>query len=109
MRFRAPTPQLVKLLALVAIIGALPLVLAHPHGGGHGGEEEMDDMDMVHAMVSEEPTPDPSASDATYFAHPDFKGAIYAHIALMVIAWVFVLPIGLSAPAPGKETPVKLT
>ncbi|UNI17308.1 hypothetical protein JDV02_003664 [Purpureocillium takamizusanense] len=31
----------------------------------------------------------------TYFAHPHYVGVIYAHIALMVIAWVFVLPIAV--------------
>ncbi|KAL2179467.1 uncharacterized protein P884DRAFT_195440 [Thermothelomyces heterothallicus CBS 202.75] len=28
----------------------------------------------------------------TYFAHPDHKVAIYGHIALMVLGWVFALP-----------------
>lgn len=30
----------------------------------------------------------------TYFAHPDHKVAIYGHIALMVLGWVFALPAG---------------
>ncbi|KAK4173440.1 hypothetical protein QBC36DRAFT_348759 [Triangularia setosa] len=28
----------------------------------------------------------------TYFTHPDHKAAIYGHIALMVLSWLFVLP-----------------
>ena len=31
----------------------------------------------------------------TYFAHPDHSALIYAHIALMVLAWIFALPVGM--------------
>ncbi|KAM0411218.1 hypothetical protein ACHAPD_009419 [Fusarium lateritium] len=31
----------------------------------------------------------------TYFAHPEHSGTIYTHIALMVISWVFILPIAV--------------
>lgn len=40
------------------------------------------------------PAEDPADYPPTYFAHPDHVAVIYSHIALMVIAWVFVLPIG---------------
>lgn len=30
----------------------------------------------------------------TYLAHQDYVGLIYAHIILMIIAWVFILPVG---------------
>ena len=29
-----------------------------------------------------------------YFAHPDHKGLLYGHIALMSIGWIIILPIG---------------
>ncbi|KAL6852848.1 hypothetical protein ACO1O0_007396 [Amphichorda felina] len=29
----------------------------------------------------------------TYFSHPGYAGLMYAHIGLMVVAWVFVLPV----------------
>ncbi|KAH7322977.1 hypothetical protein B0I35DRAFT_450156 [Stachybotrys elegans] len=32
---------------------------------------------------------------STYFALPDHAGLIYAHIALMTLAWVFVLPVAV--------------
>ncbi|KAJ6439962.1 integral membrane protein [Purpureocillium lavendulum] len=31
----------------------------------------------------------------TYFAHPDHSALIYAHIALMVLAWIFALPVAV--------------
>ncbi len=30
----------------------------------------------------------------TYFGHSEHVAVIYSHIALMVLAWVFVLPVG---------------
>lgn len=37
----------------------------------------------------------PNASES-YFSYPHFGGLMLAHIALMTIAWFFVLPIGKS-------------
>ncbi|KAI1424243.1 hypothetical protein F5Y12DRAFT_797212 [Xylaria sp. FL1777] len=85
-------PKLLRLLALLAVVGALPTVFAHGgeadamnmHNngtmGGHGG------------MGSEDPKPDPVSYPPTYFAYPEHVSAIYAHIGIMVIGWVFVLP-----------------
>ncbi|KAI8627507.1 hypothetical protein F5Y19DRAFT_465724 [Xylariaceae sp. FL1651] len=36
--------------------------------------------------------PDPDSYPLTYFAHPEHVTAIYAHIGLMVVGWVFMLP-----------------
>lgn len=30
----------------------------------------------------------------TYFNHPEFAAWLYAHIALMTIAWTVILPLG---------------
>lgn len=30
----------------------------------------------------------------TYFAHPEHTGLMYAHIALMIMSWVLLLPVG---------------
>lgn len=30
----------------------------------------------------------------TYFGLADYRGLIYGHVSLMILAWVFVLPIG---------------
>ncbi|KAI1294130.1 hypothetical protein F5Y03DRAFT_410976 [Xylaria venustula] len=80
-----------RLLALLAIAGALPAVIAHGDDdamnmGGH------EDMGAHEGMGNEDPKPDPDSYPPTYFAHPEHVNAIYAHIAIMVIGWVFVLP-----------------
>lgn len=93
---RAIAPA-IKLLALVAVLGALPSVLAH--GDDHEGGMDMD-MDMGSASNADAPPeigPEPE-SMATYFSFPDHKTTIYAHIALMIVGWVFVLPLGESCP-----------
>jgi len=73
--------------ASVAVLGLLvPAALAHGDEKGHGG------MEMTEA---DKPLPE-DQYPPTYFAHPDHKAAIYAHIALMVLAWVFMLPVGKS-------------
>ncbi|KAI0836814.1 hypothetical protein F5Y06DRAFT_95117 [Hypoxylon sp. FL0890] len=87
---RSTAQSMLKLLALVAVAGALPAVLAH----GHDDEGAMD-MDMDMDMSKEEPQPDPDSYPPTYFAHPEHVVEIYAHIALMVISWVIMLPIAV--------------
>ncbi|KAI1136340.1 hypothetical protein F5Y05DRAFT_415111 [Hypoxylon sp. FL0543] len=85
---RSTAQSALKLLALVAVAGALPAVLAH----GHDDEGTMD-MDMD--MSKEEPKPDPDSYPPTYFSHPEHVVEIYAHIALMVVSWVIMLPIAV--------------
>ncbi|KAI1412689.1 hypothetical protein F5Y13DRAFT_162494 [Hypoxylon sp. FL1857] len=85
---RSTAQSALKLLALVAVAGALPAVLAH----GHDDEGAMN-MDMD--MSKEEPKPDPDSYPPTYFSHPEHVVEIYAHIALMVISWVIMLPIAV--------------
>lgn len=77
--------SLLPALAGVAVFGLVPAVLADGgHGHGHGGMEMTD---------ADKPLPE-DQYPPTYFAHPDHKAAIYAHIALMVLGWVFVLTAG---------------
>ncbi|KAI5460251.1 hypothetical protein BGZ63DRAFT_386828 [Mariannaea sp. PMI_226] len=83
--------------ALILLISLLPLVVAH---GGSGRDDSMS-MDMSggggHSNQSHQvDTPkDESEYPPSYFSHPDHVGAIYAHIALMTLAWVFILPIAV--------------
>ncbi|KAH8657264.1 hypothetical protein BGZ61DRAFT_371541 [Ilyonectria robusta] len=65
------------------VLGLLPVVFAHGGGGEHGEIHEADK------------PKDDSEYPPTYFAHLDHVGVIYTHIALMVIAWVFVLPVAV--------------
>lgn len=62
--------------ASALVLGLLPTVLAH------GGDETHE---------ADAPKAD-SEYPPSYFSHPEHVGVIYAHIALMIIAWVFVLP-----------------
>lgn len=73
--------------ATIAWALLFPAVLAH-------GDE--DDMSMANAMPMatnqslpglEEPLP-------SYIHHPEHRGSLLMHIALMTLAWVFVLPLG---------------
>ncbi|RSL81972.1 hypothetical protein BHE90_007332 [Fusarium euwallaceae] len=73
--------------ACAVLFALLPVVLAHGDEG-----HDMGDMDMSHA--SEKPK-EASEYPDTYFSHPDHVGVIYAHIGLMVLSWVFVLPVAV--------------
>lgn len=78
-----------RLLASLALVGlVVPAVLAH------GGEAENMDMDMGGANSPAEPPADAEYAP-TYFALKEHTAAIYGHIALMVIGWVFMLPVAV--------------
>lgn len=66
----------------------------------HGDEGmSMDgDMDMGGAMnmSAQQPGNDTQEYPPNYFSHPEYRGTLVAHIALMVLGWVFVLPLGES-------------
>ncbi|KAK2610336.1 hypothetical protein N8I77_003779 [Diaporthe amygdali] len=87
---RSATTPALHLIATAAVLGALlPAVLAH-------GDEGMDmDGAMDGAMDMGAQQPDSGASDypPNYFSHPEYRGTLVAHIALMVLGWVFVLPL----------------
>jgi hypothetical protein len=51
------------------------------------------DMDAAHGdnstvMIQESDYP------PTYFGLADHRGLVYGHVSLMILAWVFVLPVG---------------
>jgi hypothetical protein len=76
-------PRLLSVaLAVLLGLAIVPAVLAH-------GDE---DMDM--GAGAEQPKPDQDSYPPTYFTLAEHAGVMYAHIGLMVIAWVFVLPTG---------------
>ncbi|KAK4240750.1 hypothetical protein C8A03DRAFT_31138 [Achaetomium macrosporum] len=79
--------SLLPVVASAAVLGLVPVALAHgdEHGHGDGG---MGGMKMTDA---DKPLPE-DQYPPTYFAHPDHRAAVYGHIALMVLAWVFALP-----------------
>ncbi|KAL4750176.1 hypothetical protein BDW72DRAFT_120036 [Aspergillus terricola var. indicus] len=66
----------------------------------HGDDHEMDmNMDMDHMdMGASHEYAQPETSDdspISYFAYGQYTGWIVAHIALMVVAWCFVLPTAI--------------
>ncbi|KAK0648747.1 hypothetical protein B0T16DRAFT_118938 [Cercophora newfieldiana] len=65
--------------ASVAVLGLIPTALAHG-----------DDMKMEKGEA-DKPLPE-DQYPPTYFALADHRTTIYGHIALMVLAWVFILP-----------------
>ncbi|KAM7194584.1 integral membrane protein [Rhypophila sp. PSN 637] len=78
--------QLFRALTVGAAVGTglVPSVLAH-------GGDNTDDMKMGEA---DKPLPE-DQYPPTYFALGDHRAAIYSHIGLMVLAWVFVLPVAV--------------
>ncbi|EXK44923.1 hypothetical protein FOMG_03563 [Fusarium oxysporum f. sp. melonis 26406] len=72
------------------LLALLPVVIAH------GGGESMDmDMGMGHdGNTTTQPPKDEDYPD-TYFAHTEHIGVICTHVALMVLSWVFILPIAV--------------
>lgn len=78
-------------LASIAVLGlslVLPVLADNSRRHGDEGMEGMADM-----------APDQQDSEypPTYFAHPEHVHVLYAHIALMTVAWVILLPIGKSS------------
>ena len=79
---------------LIILLGSLPLVLAK--GGSHD-EGQMNGHETEHPGLDK--PDDDSQYPPTYFSYPEHVGMIYAHIALMTLAWAFILPVGkLRAP-----------
>ncbi|KAK3376010.1 hypothetical protein B0T24DRAFT_213445 [Lasiosphaeria ovina] len=79
---RTLVTSILQAVASAIILGLLPGALAH-------GD---DDMEMGEG--SDKPLPD-DQYPPNYFGLADHRGLIYAHIALMVLAWIFILPVGV--------------
>lgn len=79
---------LLNIVASIAVLGLVPAALAHG-----------DDMNMEKGEA-DKPLPE-DQYPPTYFALAHHRGAIYAHISLMVVAWIFMLPVGKPANSLG--------
>lgn len=77
---------LLRALTSAEVLGSIPAALAH----GHGDDMTMEKGEADMPLPEDEYPP-------TYFALPDHRAAIYGHIGLMVLAWVFLLPTGKNA------------
>lgn len=81
----------VSQITTAVVLGIAPLVVAH---GAHEAGADAMEMDMGMAHGADEPKAESKSYPPTYFALADHAAIMYAHIGLMVLAWVFVLPIG---------------
>ncbi len=93
---RAPSISIRSVLVLV--LGIL-LATAQAHGGSSGSSQHGDAESMDMGMNTDMDKPQ-DEYPPTYFAHAPHAGLMYAHIGLMVVAWVFVLPVGKFEPSP---------
>lgn len=79
----------------LVVAAALPLVAAH----GHGHDEAATSMAMNAAPAPVAPKDKPLPDDwsiGSYYDHPGYSGWMMAHIVLMIVAWMIVLPVGKS-------------
>lgn len=87
----------VALEALLA--GLLPLAVAHGHGGH--GNSTVDLHGFMTTAIPSSPSGTSLSMNATlnppqsYFTYPGYSGLIIAHAVLMIVAWLFILPIGI--------------
>lgn len=70
------------------LLGIISLVAAH-------GDDAHSSMNMggVHGTAMSNTTKVAEQVAPSYFRHTEYAGWMYAHIGLMIIAWVIVLPI----------------
>ena len=86
-----PLPPKLLILASAFLLGLASVAVAHGHDDNR--------MDMAEPAL-----PRPTLASAgnattqadvqTYFRYSEHSGLLMAHIILMTVAWVFVLPIG---------------
>jgi hypothetical protein len=96
-----PTRPIATRLALTATFTLVlaSLATALPHGDDDSMEmgTNMDmDMHAGHSAAQPTATAVSATSDGpmSYFAYSKHSSAIIAHVALMVLGWCFVLPVG---------------
>lgn len=85
-----------NLIAALLFLRVLPEVFAHGHddfmamkdSSGTGVHFSNSTTCLANMTVAQSPQ--------SYFAHPEYSGLLLGHIGLMIIAWLFVLPIGES-------------
>lgn len=85
-----------NLIAAVLLLRVLPEVFAHGHDDfmamrySSGTDVHFSNSTTCLTNMTFAQSPQ------SYFAYPNYSGLMLGHIALMIIAWLFVLPIGKS-------------
>ena len=54
------------------------------------------DMDGGMDMSADQPPPTDDEYPPSYFSHSEHRAVLFTHIALMVLGWVVILPLGES-------------
>ncbi len=78
-------------IALLILLDVIPRALTHGHDGHRGTATDMGSLKVSHLSSSLNST---GGSSQSYFAYPKHGGFMLAHSGLMIVAWVFILPIG---------------
>lgn len=86
----------ISILRAALLLGLLPLVIAGPHGTSVDSKMDMGDMgaDGMNMGHSAQNISQVDAGPMNYFRFGEYSGWIYAHIAIMVVTWTAILPLG---------------
>jgi hypothetical protein len=79
-----------------AVLALATTALALPHDDSDSPDMNMDmHSDMHSTMTTATATAHATDGPMSYFAYGKHSSSIIAHIALMVLGWCFVLPVGM--------------
>lgn len=102
-------PRISRAALAAFLLASVATALAH---GDDAHSHGMDmDMDMGHGHTMNTSSPEQmhpaEHGPMSYFAYGKYTGWIVAHIALMVVAWCFVLPAGKNRLSLSLSLPLK--
>jgi hypothetical protein len=89
-------PSLIRffdMFTLMVMLGAVPVAIAHGSDHGMEGTQGMEGTHGSHQPLADHESP--PVYPPTYFSHLEHANFMYAHIALMTIAWVVILPVAV--------------
>lgn len=102
-------PRISRAALAAFLLASVATALAHGDDAhSHGMDMDMD-MGHGHTMNTSSPEQMQPAEHGpmSYFAYGKYTGWIVAHIALMVVAWCFVLPAGKNRLSLSLSLPLK--
>ena len=84
---------------LLPVIGATIFLGLEALAGPHGHEDDAGTMVPTVSAAHIRPTVSPWSGSMdegprSYYGYSEHAGLIYSHIGLMIVAWMFVLPLG---------------
>ena len=88
-----PTGRALLITAAAALLELLPLAVAHGEDF-HGPDGKTAMQEAPGRPTIADGLNQTLVEPRSYFALPDHASAMYAHILLMVLAWIVLLPVG---------------